>query len=224
MARQVVPRISSEHTRDKILSVAERLFAGAGFDGVSMREVGAEADVPFSLVTYHFKTKLGLYRAVFQRRSEQITKQRIDALRAIKLQKNRHTNFAAIARALVEPLMRVRLLEGGRDFGRLMAREVGDPVKENRGIVDQYFDPVAIVAIELLRKTCPQTPMSRIYWAYHFAIGALQINHADTGRLERLSGGICLSDNLDELIEELISFIAAGLLGSLTTERISRNF
>jgi hypothetical protein len=36
--------VRSEHAREKMLSMAEHLFAAAGFDGDSMRQVGAEVD------------------------------------------------------------------------------------------------------------------------------------------------------------------------------------
>ena len=65
--RSVAPRSvqSGARTRETILRTAERLFAAGGFDGVSMRQIGMEAGVPLALVSYHFKSKLGLYRAVF---------------------------------------------------------------------------------------------------------------------------------------------------------------
>ncbi len=224
MARTVIRRAGGEQTREKILAVAERLFAAAGFDGVSMRQVGAEAEIPFALVTYHFETKLGLYKAVFRRRSVQIATQRVDHLRSIELGPDARANFTAIARGLVEPLMRVRELEGGHDFGRLMAREVNDPVQEERGIVKEYFDPIAAITVDLLQKAAPDAPLARIYWSYHFAIGALAANHADTGRLERISGGLCRSADLEILIDELVRFMVAGLLGSLQPEYTDRGF
>jgi AcrR family transcriptional regulator len=217
MARKVVPRADGELTRDKILDVAEKLFAADGFDGVSMRQVGSEADVPFALVTYHFQSKLGLYKAAFARRTTLLTTERIDRLRAIRLGRSANRNFIEIARSLVEPLMQVNASEEGRTFSRLLAREINDP--SGRGIMQQYFDPVAKVTVEILRKAAPQARPARVYWAYQFAVGALANANMGTGRIERISGGLCDSRNYIELIEELTQFIAAGFQGVLTASR-----
>ena len=186
MARIVTPRANGEQTREKILAVAERLFAAGGFDGVSMRDVGAAADVPFALVTYHFGSKLGLYEAVFKRRSAWIRADRAERLRAITLGDDPDANFAAIARALVEPSLRVRELPGGREFGRVMAREINDPAEGERGIVARYLDPTAHLVIDLLQRAAPDAPPARVVWAFEFADAALAWSHADTGRV-----GVC---------------------------------
>jgi AcrR family transcriptional regulator len=217
MARKVVPRADGELTRDKILDVAEKLFAADGFDGVSMRHVGSEADVPFALVTYHFESKLGLYKAVFARRTTLLTTERIDRLRAIRLGRSVKRNFIEIARTLVEPLIQVNASKEGRTFSRLLAREINDP--SGRGIMQQYFDPVANVTVEILRKAAPQALPARVYWAYQFAVGALANANMGTGRIERISGGLCDSANHLELIEELTCFIAAGFQGALAASR-----
>jgi AcrR family transcriptional regulator len=61
--------MTTANTRDRILDAAEMLFAEDGLHAVSIRQIAAAADVPFGLVRYHFESKDGLYRAVFNRRS-----------------------------------------------------------------------------------------------------------------------------------------------------------
>lgn len=217
MARKITQRAGGDQTRERILDVAERLFASAGFDAVSMRQVGTEADVPFALVSYHFGSKLGLYKAVFKRRSGVITIQRIDQLRGIRLDGDIRDNLMQISKALVEPLLFLQESESGRIFTQLLAREVQDPVEGGRGIVEEYFDPIAVVTIDLLRRVVPTVPEDRLYWAYTFAVGTLSTNLARTGRIERLSGGLCHADQPD-LIERLDHYIAGGLLGVLCPE------
>ena len=53
--------------RDKIVGVAEKLLAAAGFHGTSMRDVAAGAEVPLASVVYHFPKKEQLYGAVLAR-------------------------------------------------------------------------------------------------------------------------------------------------------------
>ena len=62
--------------RERILDQAQRVFAIFGFDGASMRQIAEAAGVPVALVSYHFGSKDGLYRAVFYRRVPAIVEQR----------------------------------------------------------------------------------------------------------------------------------------------------
>src|SRR5215470_15519598 len=80
---------NSDKTRDRILTVAERLFAAHGFNGVSMRDLAAAAKVPLALISYHFGPKKALYRAVFSRRYEALTEDRLRRLGEIDSRRNR---------------------------------------------------------------------------------------------------------------------------------------
>lgn len=48
-------------TRDKILSVAHKLFAEKGINGVGVREIAKHADVNVAAINYHFGNKEKLY-------------------------------------------------------------------------------------------------------------------------------------------------------------------
>ncbi len=50
----------------EILETAVRLFAGNGFDGVSVRDICTELSVNCSIVSYYFGGKKGLYLAVLK--------------------------------------------------------------------------------------------------------------------------------------------------------------
>lgn len=54
-------------SRDKILDVAEALFARRGFEGVGMREVADAAGLGKSSLFHHFRSKAQLYLAVLER-------------------------------------------------------------------------------------------------------------------------------------------------------------
>lgn len=54
--------MTSEELKAEILAVARKHFAIHGFNGVSLKEVAAEADIAGSLINYHFTDKEGLFR------------------------------------------------------------------------------------------------------------------------------------------------------------------
>jgi AcrR family transcriptional regulator len=54
-------------TRDKILDIAETLFARKGYDRATIKQIGAGAGLNPALIYYYFAGKEGLYKAVLQR-------------------------------------------------------------------------------------------------------------------------------------------------------------
>ncbi len=64
-------------TKEALVLVAERLFAAHGIDGVSIRQILAEAGVANnSAVTYHFESKAGLVRAIVDYRAPYLAERR----------------------------------------------------------------------------------------------------------------------------------------------------
>jgi AcrR family transcriptional regulator len=56
----------------RILRSAERLFAARGFDGVTTRDVAAEAGVNVATLHFHWTNKRTLYEAVCRRQARQL--------------------------------------------------------------------------------------------------------------------------------------------------------
>ena len=57
---------SRVRARERLLDSAGRLFAERGLDGVTVREIAADAGVGHAGVNYHFRTKADLYREVLR--------------------------------------------------------------------------------------------------------------------------------------------------------------
>jgi AcrR family transcriptional regulator len=212
---------SGIRTRGVILGVAERLFAAKGFDGVSMREIGLEANVPTALVSHHFKSKLGLYRAVFRAHGDTLTEYRMAVLRDFRPSSDPRDTVRRLARVLVEPVIRMTAEPGGRDFARLIARETNDPQEQERGVLAEFIDPVARLMVERLQDAFPKVDKACVFRAFLFASGALAINHAATGRIERLSGGLCNSSQSEAIVEQLTDFITGGILATFAAAEAS---
>jgi hypothetical protein len=76
--------------------------------------------------------------------------------------------------------------------------------------MDRHFDPVVLRLIGLLKKALPTCAEEDIFWGYHFVTGALMLTLARTGRIDKLSGGLCKSDDYAAVKERMASFMAAG--------------
>ena len=66
---------------------------------------------------------------------------------------------------------------------------------EGAELMDVHFDPVVLRLIGILKRALPDTPETDIFWGYHFVTGSLMNTLARTGRIDRLSGGLCKSDD-----------------------------
>jgi AcrR family transcriptional regulator len=59
---------AADRTATALLDAAERLFAARGYDGCTVKQIGAAAKANPALLSYYFGGKAGTYRAVLQRR------------------------------------------------------------------------------------------------------------------------------------------------------------
>ena len=202
---------NGQRRRDRILTAAERLFSEAGIDGVSMREIAAEAGVQLALISYYFGTKQELYRAVFRRRIEPVSKERLQMLQRILDRKKPKATIEDVLDALARPWVEMRDTRGGLLYTRLIAREVSDLRESSRGIVKELLDPVARHFIAAMEKVLPGLPRSEIHWGYHFFIGALLLILTSPERTQRLSGRLCDMRNSQEVIGEIVSFFSRAL-------------
>jgi AcrR family transcriptional regulator len=206
------PRRRGDTTRLAILNAAERCFGRAGFDGVSLRTITEVAGVDLALANYHFGSKDNLLREVIARRALIVHEERVRALEAARHEAGaRSPSIEAIVTAFLEPLLR-RLMggdRGWRHYGRLASQL--DVLPQFVGLTSEVLDPTALHFINALRLALPKAPPRSIYWGYMFLIGSMVQVMSATGRIERLSRGLCRSDDIEGALRELVPFISAGL-------------
>lgn len=197
--------------RERILDEAQRVFAGFGYDGASLRQIAEAAGVPVALVSYHFGSKDGLYRAVFYRRVPAIVEQRMAGLAIAMSESDLDRRLELVVKALVMPMLRLRARDKDPSLGRLIAHESTDPNSEARGIIRHLFDPVAHKLLEALASALPGRSARDIYWAYDFMLGALVHVMSDSGRIVRLSKGRCRPDDEATAVAHMVAFLTAGI-------------
>ncbi len=209
----------SERTKERILRAAERLFAEHGFDGVSLRQIAAAADVQLALLSYYFATKEGLYRAVFRRRIEPIAEERRRQLQTVMARKDPPPRIEEVLDALARPWVEIRDKRGGSHYARLIAREVGDPREAKRGIVRDMLDPIAREFIAAMELALPDRPRAEVHWGYHFFIGALLLLMLKPERPQRLSGNLCNIADGEAVTAEIVQFFARALRASESNDK-----
>ena len=98
---------------------------------------------------------------------------------------------------------------GWKSYFALIA-EVNNSPEFGGVLMSRFFDPVVEKFIDAIRRALPGCDDRDLYWAYHFLSGALTLTFAETGRIDKLSGGACRSSDLDSVHERLVPYCAAG--------------
>jgi hypothetical protein len=100
--------------------------------------------------------------------------------------------------------------ENWKNYGALGAQVSNTPYGAE--LFDLHFDPLVRRLIDLLKQALPDCDETDIFWGYHFVTGALMLTLARTGRINRLSDGLCDSDDFEAVKDRMASFMAAGFM------------
>src|SRR5580698_8061464 len=199
-------------TLEQLMDAAEYLFSKHGLYGVTLRDVAQKVGVHTSLMHYYFEDKLSLFNAVFARRAEVTSERRMKALDQYEKNARGKPTVAGALHAFLDTDFDLYMNggEGWRNYGAFGSQLSNTP--EGAAMFDQYFDPVVLRLIGLLRKALPDVPEEDIFWGYHFVTGSFMHSLSRSGRLDRLSGGLCKSDDLKSVKARMADFMAAGFL------------
>jgi AcrR family transcriptional regulator len=213
---------AAQDKQERILDAAEEYFSEHGFDGVTIRDVARAAGVDTALLHYYFDTKKGLFDAVFRRRAEILNRMRIDSINEYAQQMGDKVTVEGTVEAFTGPLFDLAAQGDVRwkHYFALLAQVNNTPAWGGKTMA-RYFDPVIQRLIEVVRIALPDASPEDLYWSYHFLSGALTLTLSQTGRIDRLSNGICRSSDFGAVHERMAPFIAAGFLAVCGKKRSS---
>ena len=198
---------------EQILDAAELLFSKHGLYGVTLKDVAKLVGVHHTLLNYYFEDKKKLFDAVFSRRASVTSERRMRALDEYDAETQGQPTVEGALRAFLDTDLDL-YIEGGeawKNYAALGAQVANTP-EWGAELMDQHFDPVVLRLIGLLEKALPDCAREDIFWGYHFVTGALLLTLARTGRIDKLSGGLCKSDDFVAVKQRMASFMAAGFL------------
>jgi AcrR family transcriptional regulator len=198
-------------TMEQIYDAAEELFSQHGLHGVTLKDVAKQVGVHHTLLNYYFDDKKALFDAVFARRAVVTSERRMKALDEYEAACGGKPTVEGALHAFLDTDLDTYTHggEGWRTYAKLGAQVSNTPAW-GADLMDQHFDPVVLRLIGLLKKALPHCAEEDIFWGYHFVTGALMLSLARTGRIDKLSGGICRSDDFGAVKLRLAKFMAAG--------------
>ena len=196
-------------TRERILGVAETLFARHGFAGASLRQVTAAAKVNLAAVNYHFGSKESLIEEVFRRRLDELNRHRLAALALVEA-KPEH-RLEDVLDAFIRPALEQSMdSAGGAAFVRVLARAYAEHDERLRKFLSDNYGHVLREFAGAFSALLPLLPKEELYWRLDIVAGALTYAMADFGMIKR-RGATSEATHRERAAEHLIRFAAAGL-------------
>jgi AcrR family transcriptional regulator len=204
--------VKQNPTKDKILNVAEALFAEHGFTETSLRSITAGAEVNLASVNYHFGSKKILIEAVFERFMGCFTEHLSLELKLIDSERD-DLSVTQVFNTLVKPLVEVDKIRpnGASIFMQIVGRAYSETQGHLRRFAMTHYAEVFKQFTHLLHKASPEIQASEMFWRLHFSLGAFIFTLAGHEALEEIS----LSDfqesvSVEQIINKLIPFLSAG--------------
>ncbi|MCK9539576.1 TetR/AcrR family transcriptional regulator [Dokdonella sp.] len=200
---------SNFSTRERILGVAEVLFARHGFAGASLRQVTSAAKVNLAAVNYHFGSKDGLIEEVFRRRLDELNRQRLASLAAALARPA--CTLEDVLDAFIRPALEQSMdSAGGAAFVRVLARAYAEHDERLRRFLADNYGHVLREFVIAFARLLPGLAREELHWRLDIVAGALTYAMADFGMIKRRQE-VSEHSHRDMTIRHLIQFTAAGL-------------
>ncbi len=131
--------MTAHERREQLSSIARELFAEKGFDGTSVEEIAARANVSKPVVYEHFGGKEGIYAVVVDREIQNLTNSLTQAL-----------NLGGHPKLIVERMALALLtyIEDNEEGFRVLVRD--SPMTQNTGSFSSLIGDVATKVEHLL--------------------------------------------------------------------------
>jgi TetR/AcrR family transcriptional regulator, regulator of cefoperazone and chloramphenicol sensitivity len=207
-------------TRERLLEAAERLFADKGYLATSVRDITEAAGANLAAINYHFGGKENLYRELFVRRLENLSDQRIAAIRRVLDEEGGRATPGSIIRAFAEAFL-LPLSEGetGRRWVQLLTREFVERHMPAEVLCTRYLDPVSDALREALRTVTPGLEDREALACVHSVVA--QLVHVIHGArfYGTLAERTVVGFSFDEIVDHIARFSAAGVRARAEVER-----
>lgn len=199
-------------TKERILLVAERLFAEKGVEGASLRDITEKAGVNLASVNYHFGSKDSLISAVFARYFTPMNKDRLALLDVVERKAgDGPPPLEAVMDAYIRPVVVHGIDPRHGEFMRLAGRCLSEPASHIAKYVLPHFEDLIVRFDDVVSRCLPSLSPDEIFWRMNFILGALHHTLHVWSRLDILTHKPENRTKSEELIRQLVSFATAGL-------------
>ncbi|WP_371133666.1 TetR/AcrR family transcriptional regulator [Vibrio japonicus] len=203
---------SKNSTKEKILDVAEALFAEHGFNDTSLRTITSKAGVNLASVNYHFGDKKTLVRAVLNRYLEAFMPAMQDSLTNLNLSDN--YSMEAVFESLRSPLGSLNDLRpnGTSRFMLLVGRGYTDVQGHLRWFITTRYQETLSLFTQSVMKANPNLSEEELFWRLHFTLGTCVFTMASSQALMEIAeNSYDKKVDVKSIVDQLIPYLAAGV-------------
>ncbi|EGR2464617.1 TetR/AcrR family transcriptional regulator [Vibrio cholerae] len=209
---RVIEMALRSSTKEKILDVAEGLFAEYGFNDTSLRTITSKAGVNLASVNYHFGDKKTLVRAVLNRYLEAFMPEMKQSLE--RLNERDDYDMAEVFEALRGPLRSLSELRpnGTSRFMLLIGRGYTDVQGHLRWFITNRYNDVLTLFTDSVLKANPNLTRETLFWRLHFTLGTCVFTMASSQALAEIAEND-FGSKVDpkSVVDQLIPYLAAGV-------------
>ncbi|MDH5525475.1 MAG: TetR family transcriptional regulator [Desulfobulbaceae bacterium] len=206
--------MSQKETKQKLLDVAEELFAKNGYANTSLRAITGKAKANLAAVNYHFGSKEALLSAVLERRLlplNRLRTERLEAVMAAAENEDRLPSAREVIAAFIEPTMAFRNSgKGAKSFVILISRALGDPDSKVRSRFINYIRPLFEYMGRCLALALPHLSEKDLFWRLHFMMGSLAHIMHGLDKEQMFPDEMVPADS-SVLVDMLLDFLASGM-------------
>ena len=161
-------------TKELILNAAENLFANAGFQATSMRDITGAAGVNLASVNYHFGSKDALLTALVERHFAPVNRRRIELLDELEARPVGAVKLEDLVRAFLSPPFELfaRDTKKRSTLLRLVGRLHSEP-DEIRAAFVVALQPTLLRFTSAFQKASPLISPEEVIWRTQFLVGAM---------------------------------------------------
>ncbi len=212
MQAQTQTTPSRENTRRQLIMAAEKLFAEAGIDGVSLRQINVAAGQKNSSAAhYHFGSKGALILSIYEQRMEKVNERRVEQLREAITAGIQH-DVRTLVSVIVQPIVaEIDADETGGNYIRFMAQAIGHPQLDLLKLQTQEHSGGLADTINLLYEALPDIP--KVLVGQRFGLALEQIVHglADREKLRNAQKTGPFEIDAELFVQNLIDVITGSM-------------
>jgi len=200
-----------DEPRERLLLAAEALFAGAGYDGTTVRAICDAAGMNVASINYHFGDKQRLY---------------VETVRNAHCSSTDHSPMpewparmpaAAKLSRLIGHLVDHMTIPIRPSAMQLVMRELSNPSSAAHSVVEDFIRPMSSALRDIVRELVPQLPEKQRLMVGLSIVGQCLYYRQNQAVSRMLFGEDAISDLTTEAITEHVvrfSFAALGLAKS----------
>jgi AcrR family transcriptional regulator len=197
-------------TPDRILAVAEAMFAEQSYGAVSLRSITSEAGVNIAAIHYHFGSKRELIEHIFNNHCGPMNQERFRLLAACEEGAGRPQLLEQVLEAYLRPsLIWPDDKDGARRFLKLRATLAHEDAELSRDLIGRHFNEVTGAFLARVHELLPLLSEEELYWRFHFLLGAHYFTLSNPGRITTLSGGRIDPTDAEQSLHYMVPFFAA---------------